>query len=80
MVVLGFVLSLVGVWFLDYLGNSMSISEYEFFGVSSHANAKNTRYTNSKGNATAEEPAEKEVEENEEIKPDSLKFTLDNDR
>ena len=54
MVVLGFVLSLVRVWFLDYLGNSMSISEYEFFGVSSHANAKNTRHTTSKGNATGE--------------------------
>ena len=48
MVVLGFVLSLVRVWFLDYLGNSMSISEYEFFGVSSHANEKNTRYTDGK--------------------------------
>ena len=80
MVVLGFILGLVGVWFLDYLGDSMSISEYEFFGVSSHANAKNTRDTDSKGSTTAEEPAEKEVEENEEIKPDSLKFTLDNDR
>ena len=49
MFVLGFILSLVRVWFLDYLGNSMSISEYEYFGVGSYANEKDTQRTVGKG-------------------------------
>tara|TARA_Y100000361_G_C10864266_1_gene190870 strand:- start:104 stop:484 length:381 start_codon:yes stop_codon:yes gene_type:complete len=46
---LGHGLGLVGFWLLDYSGDTMSISEYEFFGVSSHANAKNTRCTDGEG-------------------------------
>ena len=37
------------VWILDHMGNSMSISEYEFFGVSHHANETNTHRTTNKG-------------------------------
>jgi hypothetical protein len=37
------------VWILDHMGNSMSISEYEFFGVSHHANETNTHRTINKG-------------------------------
>ena len=37
----------------------MTISEYEFFGVGSYANAKNTRDTTSEGIPTTREPEEK---------------------
>ena len=37
------------VWILDHMGNSMSISEYEFFGVAHHANETNTHRTTNKG-------------------------------
>ena len=37
------------VWILDHMGNPMSISEYEFFGVSHHANETNTHNTISEG-------------------------------
>ncbi len=49
MVVLGIVLDLVSVWMLYYMDDKMSISEYELFGVSSHANEKNTRGTVGEG-------------------------------
>ena len=43
------------VWILDHMGNSMSISEYEFFGVSHHANETNTYSAISKGISTMAE-------------------------
>ncbi len=43
------------IWFLDYIGNQMSISEYEFFGVSHHANETNTYSAISKGISTMAE-------------------------
>ena len=49
MVVLGIVLNLVSVWMLYYMDDKMTISEYELFGVSSHANEKNTQRTVGKG-------------------------------
>ena len=49
MVVLGIVLDLVSVWMLYYMDDKMTISEYELFGVSSHANEKNTRGTVGEG-------------------------------
>ena len=49
MVVLGNVLNLVSVWMLYYMDDKMTISEYELFGVSSHANEKNTRGTVGEG-------------------------------
>ena len=49
MVVLGIVLDLVSVWMLYYMDDKMTISEYELFGVSSHANEKNTQCTVGKG-------------------------------
>ena len=41
----------------------MSISEYEFFGVSSHANEKNTRYTDGKRIPTVGKQEEETSEE-----------------
>ena len=49
MVVLGIVLNLVSIWMLYYMDDKMTISEYELFGVSSHANEKNTQYTVGEG-------------------------------
>ena len=43
------------VWILDYMGNTMSISEYEFFGVSHHANETNTYRAINKGISTMAE-------------------------
>ena len=37
------------VWLLDDMGKLMTISEYEFFGVSNNAYAKNTRNTVGEG-------------------------------
>ena len=37
------------VWLLDDMGKLITISEYEFFGVSNNAYAKNTRGTVGKG-------------------------------
>ena len=37
------------LWSLHDMGNLMTISEYEYFGVSSYANEKNTHRTTSKG-------------------------------
>ena len=45
------------------MGNTMSISEYEFFGVSSHANEKNTRYTDGKRIPTVGKQEEETSEE-----------------
>jgi len=43
------------VWILDYMGNTMSISEYELFGVSHHANETNTYRAVNKGISTMAE-------------------------
>ena len=59
MVVLGIVLDLVSVWMLYYMDDKMTISEYELFGVSSHANEKNTRGTVGKGIPTVGKQEEK---------------------
>jgi len=47
--VLGNGFSMVGFWFLDHMGNKMTISEYEFFGVVCNENAKDTRNTVGEG-------------------------------
>ena len=47
------------VWLLDDMGKLMTISEYEFFGVSNNANAKNTRSTVGKGVPTIREQEER---------------------
>ena len=59
MVVLGIVLDLVSVWMLYYMDDKMTISEYELFGVSSHANEKNTQYTVGEGIPTVGKQEEK---------------------
>jgi len=59
MVVLGIVLDLVSVWMLYYMDDKMTISEYELFGVSSHANEKDTQYTVGKGIPTVGKQEEK---------------------
>ena len=59
MVVLGIVLDLVSVWMLYYMDDKMTISEYELFGVSSHANEKNTRSAVGKGIPTVGKQEEK---------------------
>jgi len=41
------------LWLLHDMGKLMTISEYEYFGVSSHANEKNTQRTVGKGIPTA---------------------------
>ena len=46
---MGIVLDLVSVWMLYYMDDKMTISEYELFGVSSHANEKDTQRTVGKG-------------------------------
>ena len=47
------------VWLLDDMGKLMTISEYEFFGVSNNAHAKNTRGTVGKGIPTDREQEER---------------------
>jgi len=47
------------VWLLDDMGKLMTISEYEFFGVSNNAYAKNTRSTVGKGIPTVREQEER---------------------
>ena len=59
MVVLGNVLNLVNVWMLYYMDDKMTISEYELFGVSSHANEKNTRSAVGEGIPTIGQQEEK---------------------
>ena len=49
MAILGIVLDLVSVWMLYYMDDKMTISEYELFGASSHANEKDTQRTVGKG-------------------------------
>ncbi len=63
MVVLGIVLDLVSVWMLYYMDDKMSISEYELFGVSSHANEKNTRGTVGEGIPTVGKQEDKNSRE-----------------
>jgi len=63
MVVLGIVLDLVSVWMLYYMDDKMTISEYELFGVSSHANEKNTQYTVGKGIPTIKQQEERTSKE-----------------
>ena len=46
---MGIVLDLVSVWMLYYMDDKMTISEYEYFGVSSYANEKDTQRTVGKG-------------------------------
>ena len=47
------------VWPLHVNGDLMTISEYELFGVSSHANEKNTRGTVGEGIPTVRKQEEK---------------------
>jgi hypothetical protein len=56
---LGIVLDLVSIWMLYYMDDKMTISEYEYFGVSSYANEKNTQYTVGKGIPTVGKQEEK---------------------
>ena len=63
MVVLGIVLNLVSIWMLYYMDDKMTISEYELFGVSSHANEKNTRGTVGEGIPTVGKQEEKKSRE-----------------
>ena len=50
---------MVSVWMLYYMDDKMTISEYELFGVSSHANEKNTRGTVGEGIPTVGKQEEK---------------------
>ena len=59
MVILGNVLNLVSVWMLYYMDDKMTISEYELFGVSSHANEKDSRGTVGEGVPTIGQQEEK---------------------
>lgn len=63
MVILGNVLNLVSVWMLYYMDDKMTISEYELFGVSSHANEKNTRGTVGEGIPTVGKQEDKNSRE-----------------
>ena len=45
------------------MGNKMTISEYEFFGVSSYANEKDTRFTDSERIRTIKKQEETNTEE-----------------
>ena len=51
------------VWPLHVNGDLMTISEYELFGVSSHANEKNTQYTVGKGIPTIKQQEERTSKE-----------------
>ena len=50
---------MVGVWMLYYMDDPMTISEYEMFGVSDYAYAKNTRDTVGEGIPTVGKQEEK---------------------
>tara|TARA_Y100000004_G_scaffold134383_1_gene152007 strand:- start:63 stop:458 length:396 start_codon:yes stop_codon:yes gene_type:complete len=60
MAVLGNVLNLVNVRMLYYMDDKMTISEYEMFGVSNNAYAKDSRGTVGKGIPTVGKQEEKE--------------------
>jgi len=51
------------VWLLYDMGKLMTISEYEFFGVSSYANEKDTRFTDSERIRTIKKQEETNTEE-----------------
>ncbi len=59
MAVLGNGLSMVRFWVLDYMGNKMTISEYEYFGVVYNENAKDTRDTVGEGVPTVGQQEER---------------------
>ena len=59
MAVLGNGLSMVRFWVLDYMGNKMTISEYEYFGVVYNENAKDTRGTVGEGVPTVGQQEER---------------------
>lgn len=54
---------MVSVWMLYYMDDKMTISEYELFGVSSHANEKNTRGTVGEGIPTVGKQEDKNSRE-----------------
>ena len=60
---MGTILNLAGFRMLYYMGNKMTISEYEFFGVSSYANEKDTRFTDSERIRTIKKQEETNTEE-----------------
>jgi hypothetical protein len=49
---------MVRIWILDYMGNTMTISEYEYFGVVYNENAKDTRNTVGEGVPTVRQQEE----------------------
>ena len=51
------------VWLLYDMGKLMTISEYEYFGVSSYANEKDTRFTDSERIRTIKKQEETNTEE-----------------
>ena len=59
MAVLGNGFSMVRFWVLDYMGNKMTISEYEYFGVVYNENAKDTRGTVGEGVPTVGQQEER---------------------
>ena len=67
MVVFGNVLNLVNVRMLYYMDDSMTISEYEMFGVSDYANAKDSRDTVGEGIPTTGKQETKASTEKEVI-------------
>ena len=50
---------MVRLWVLDHMGNKMTISEYEYFGVVYNENAKDTRGTVGEGVPTVEQQEER---------------------
>ena len=50
---------MVRIWILDYMGNTMTISEYEYFGVVYNENAKDTRGTVGEGVPTVGQQEER---------------------
>ena len=50
---------MVRFWVLDYMGNKMTISEYEYFGVVYNENAKDTRGTVGEGVPTVGQQEER---------------------
>jgi hypothetical protein len=50
---------MVRLWVLDHMGNKMTISEYEYFGVVYNENAKDTRGTVGEGVPTVGQQEER---------------------
>ena len=65
MAVLGNGFSMVRLWVLDHMGNKMTISEYEYFGLVYNENAKDTRGTVGKGIPTVGQQEEESSTEEE---------------